>query len=377
MSVVDCIRGGGAFEKSIDGIRLLNEVGYGKDDSALVLNLVYNADGPLSPTDQADAFESLQEILDSEAVSKAFVPGIRRHFFNMTAGKAIYSYGPSAQADLRSDDFDDDPAPIKIEDAYIREGSSITNNELVPEYRFENVGIWAVDADPDVNITNNQYVAEQPAAATSSTAVVAPTAGTTYTLRVNADIINGTVEIRLRDMASDGRKVMLPLLNREIPLVVDEWAKPEMGTGCVKITPAHDPNDYEVGLRQGLPMVNILNPDGTLNENAGPYQGQAVLDARENVVANGVQNVVNVAHGSLGDVSKHYDLVVVNILARVIVEMLREGLATCVRPGGKAVAAGIITDHETQVVEALRQEEFALTKRQQRGDWVCLVAERP
>ena len=91
--------------------------------------------------------------------------------------------------------------------------------------------------------------------------------------------------IRLRDMASDGRKLRLPLLHREIPLVADVWAKPEMGTGCVKITPAHDPNDYEVGLRQGLPMVNILNLDGTLNENAGPYQGQTVEQARAAVVA--------------------------------------------------------------------------------------------
>ncbi len=91
--------------------------------------------------------------------------------------------------------------------------------------------------------------------------------------------------IRLRDMASDGRQVMLPLVNREIPLIADEWAKPELGTGCVKITPAHDPNDYDVGLRRELPMVNILNLDGTLNENAGPYQGQTVLVARENVVA--------------------------------------------------------------------------------------------
>jgi len=91
--------------------------------------------------------------------------------------------------------------------------------------------------------------------------------------------------VKLRDMASDGRKVLLPLLEREIPLVADEWAKPEMGTGCVKITPAHDPNDYEVGLRRGLPMVNILNLDGTLNENAGPYRGQTVEEARENVVS--------------------------------------------------------------------------------------------
>jgi valyl-tRNA synthetase len=90
---------------------------------------------------------------------------------------------------------------------------------------------------------------------------------------------------KLRDMAADGRKAMLPLLNRPIPLVADVWAKPELGAGCVKITPAHDPNDYEVGLRNNLAMINILNPDGTLNENAGPYRGQSVMKARENVVA--------------------------------------------------------------------------------------------
>jgi valyl-tRNA synthetase len=89
----------------------------------------------------------------------------------------------------------------------------------------------------------------------------------------------------LRDMARDGRKVLLPLMDREIPLVADEWAKPELGSGCVKITPAHDPNDYEVGLRQELPMINILNADGTLNENAGSYTGQTMKVARKQVVA--------------------------------------------------------------------------------------------
>ena len=89
--------------------------------------------------------------------------------------------------------------------------------------------------------------------------------------------------VQLRDMARAGRKVLLPLLNREIPLVADPWAKPELGTGCVKITPAHDPNDYDVGLRQGLPMISILNLDGTLNANAGPYAGQKILEARQNV----------------------------------------------------------------------------------------------
>jgi valyl-tRNA synthetase len=91
--------------------------------------------------------------------------------------------------------------------------------------------------------------------------------------------------IKLRDMAKAGRKVMLPLTNREIPLVADEWAKPELGSGCVKITPAHDPNDYEVGKRRSLPMINILNPDGTLNENAGAYKGLTIKKARAQVVA--------------------------------------------------------------------------------------------
>lgn len=90
---------------------------------------------------------------------------------------------------------------------------------------------------------------------------------------------------QLRDMALAGRRLMLPLVDRPIPLVADPWAKPELGSGCVKITPAHDPNDYEVGQRCGLPMVNILNPDGTLNANAGPYQGQTIAAARKRVVA--------------------------------------------------------------------------------------------
>lgn len=90
---------------------------------------------------------------------------------------------------------------------------------------------------------------------------------------------------QLRDMALDGRQLQLPLLERPIPLVADAWAKPDVGSGAVKITPAHDPNDYEVGKRQSLPMINILNPDGTLNENAGPYQGLSIKKARQQVVA--------------------------------------------------------------------------------------------
>ena len=89
----------------------------------------------------------------------------------------------------------------------------------------------------------------------------------------------------LARMARAGRQVRLPLLGRAIPLVADEWAKPELGSGCVKITPAHDPNDYDVGLRRSLPMVNILEPNGTLNTAAGPYAGLTIKKARDRVVA--------------------------------------------------------------------------------------------
>jgi valyl-tRNA synthetase len=90
---------------------------------------------------------------------------------------------------------------------------------------------------------------------------------------------------QLATMARAGRQVRLPLLGRAIPLVADEWAKPEMGSGCVKITPAHDANDHDVGRRRSLPMVNILNPDGTLNAAAGPYAGLTIPKARTKVVA--------------------------------------------------------------------------------------------
>jgi valyl-tRNA synthetase len=83
-----------------------------------------------------------------------------------------------------------------------------------------------------------------------------------------------------------GRQVRIPLNGREIPIIGDaELVEPELGTGCVKVTPAHDPNDYACGLRAGLPMVNILEPDGKLNGNGGRWAGKDRYQAREEVVA--------------------------------------------------------------------------------------------
>jgi valyl-tRNA synthetase len=81
-----------------------------------------------------------------------------------------------------------------------------------------------------------------------------------------------------------GQTVTIPLVQRDIPVIADALlVDPALGTGAVKVTPAHDPNDYACGLRHGLPMINILNPDGTLNANGGPYAGLDRYVARERV----------------------------------------------------------------------------------------------
>jgi valyl-tRNA synthetase len=81
-----------------------------------------------------------------------------------------------------------------------------------------------------------------------------------------------------------GKMLTLPIMGREIPIVADELVDPEFGTGCVKVTPAHDPNDFEMGKRHNLPFINIMNKDGTLNANAGPFEGQDRFEARKGVV---------------------------------------------------------------------------------------------
>ncbi|MEH1927261.1 valine--tRNA ligase [Nostoc sp.] len=82
-----------------------------------------------------------------------------------------------------------------------------------------------------------------------------------------------------------GKTLTLPILHREIPIIGDEFVDPTFGTGCVKVTPAHDPNDFDMGKRHNLPLINIMNKDGTLNANAGEFQGQDRFVARKNVVS--------------------------------------------------------------------------------------------
>ncbi|WP_368293209.1 valine--tRNA ligase [Dehalobacter sp. TBBPA1] len=87
---------------------------------------------------------------------------------------------------------------------------------------------------------------------------------------------------RYRHLA--GKNVILPLVKREIPVITDEYVEKEFGTGAVKITPAHDPNDFEMGLRHNLEQINIMNSDATINENGGKYQGLDRYEARRRIV---------------------------------------------------------------------------------------------
>jgi valyl-tRNA synthetase len=82
-----------------------------------------------------------------------------------------------------------------------------------------------------------------------------------------------------------GKRVLLPLMEREIPIILDELAQPEFGTGAVKVTPAHDPNDFQAGLRHNLPQIDIMDETAHMNQNAGAYAGLDRFEARERVVA--------------------------------------------------------------------------------------------
>lgn len=81
-----------------------------------------------------------------------------------------------------------------------------------------------------------------------------------------------------------GKKLILPLINREIPVIADEFVDPEFGTGAVKVTPAHDPNDFAMGKRHDLKFINIMHPDASLNKEAGDFEGMDRFEAREAIV---------------------------------------------------------------------------------------------
>ncbi len=87
-----------------------------------------------------------------------------------------------------------------------------------------------------------------------------------------------------RHKGQGGKTVILPLLKREIPIIEDNYVDIEFGTGALKVTPAHDPNDFEIGQRHQLESINVMDPDARMNDNAGPYKGQDRFDARKAIV---------------------------------------------------------------------------------------------
>src|SRR5205807_3183045 len=82
-----------------------------------------------------------------------------------------------------------------------------------------------------------------------------------------------------------GRHAILPLVGRRLPIVADEYVKRDFGTGALKITPGHDPNDFEIGRKHGLPELSAIGPDGRMTDIAGEFAGLAAAEARERVVA--------------------------------------------------------------------------------------------
>jgi valyl-tRNA synthetase len=111
-----------------------------------------------------------------------------------------------------------------------------------------------------------------------------------------------------------GKKVLLPLMKREIPIISDEMVDREFGTGAVKITPAHDPNDFEAGRRHGLPQIDVMTDDGHLNSNAGPYAGLERFAGRKKIVED------LKAQGLLEKIAEHTTAVGICERSRTIVE---------------------------------------------------------
>lgn len=111
-----------------------------------------------------------------------------------------------------------------------------------------------------------------------------------------------------------GKKVLLPLMDREIPIIADHHVDPEFGTGAVKVTPAHDPNDYQMGISHGLPFINIMTPDGFINENGGKFHGLSMEEARSGVVA------AMKALGLVEKIEPHVNRVGVSYRSKAIIE---------------------------------------------------------
>jgi len=136
-----------------------------------------------------------------------------------------------------------------------------------------------------------------------------------------------------------GKSVMLPVIDKEIPVIADGAVNTSFGTGALKITPAHDPTDFEVAQRRDLPLVDIMNPDATMNENAGPYQGLERFACRDKVLADlkdrGLLEKIEPYSHSVGHCGRCQTMIEPRIslqwfvrtgpLAKAAIEVVREG----------------------------------------------------
>ncbi len=177
--------------------------------------------------------------------------------------------------------LDEDPA-LAVRTAFVR----LFEKGLI--YQGERIINWCPRcrtalSDLEVqhkDITGNLYYMRYPFADSSGYVTVATTRPETYlgdtAVAVNPD------DPRYRGMA--GKQVRLPVIGRVIPMVADSAVDPSFGTGAVKITPAHDPADFEMSQRQNLPIIHIMNPDATMNSEAGPYEGMDRIAARKKVI---------------------------------------------------------------------------------------------
>jgi valyl-tRNA synthetase len=160
-----------------------------------------------------------------------------------------------------------------------------------------------------------------------------------------------------------GKKLMLPLMNREIPVIADAMVDREFGTGAVKITPAHDPNDFEAGRRHNLPEIDVMNENGTMNAKAGAYAGLDRFVARKKIVED-LQ-----AQGLLEKITDHALSIGICERSRTVVEPRASNQWFCkMKPlAEKAMAA--VQNNEITMVPENRREEFFNWMRNIR-DWV-------
>jgi valyl-tRNA synthetase len=208
-----------------------------------------------------------------------------------------------ASCDWSRERFTLDDKPSKaVRTAFVR----LYNKDLI--YRGERIINWCPRcqtalSDLEVqhkDITGNLYYFRYPLADGEGYVTVATTRLETY-LGDTAVAVNPDDE-RFKGMV--GKKVVLPIIGRVIPIIADSAVDTSFGTGAVKITPAHDPVDFEISERHNLPIINILNPDGTMNEQAGPYAGLDRFVCRQRVVADfekaGLLEKIETHHHSVG-----------------------------------------------------------------------------